>query len=67
MLTGMAGWGGLGVILAVFVPPVHMFVQLRGTYGLGKFSALWRTVALSIVASIVLLLFLILVLVLSMH
>lgn len=67
MLTGMAGWGGFAAMLAIFVPPIHMFVHLRGTYGLGIFSALWRTVALTFVASIVLMLFLILVLVLSMH
>jgi hypothetical protein len=67
MLTGMAGWGVLAALLAVFVPPVHIFVHLRGTYGLGIFSALWRTMALTVVASIVLMLFLIMVLVLSMH
>ncbi len=27
-------------------PPVHMFAQLKGAYGLGVFSALWRTIAL---------------------
>ncbi|MFV3130530.1 DUF3667 domain-containing protein [Niveispirillum sp. KHB5.9] len=32
--------------LIVFAPPVHMFFQLRGTYRLSNFSALWRTVAL---------------------
>ena len=67
MLVGMAGWGGLAATMAVFVPPVHMFVQLRGAYGLGIFSALWRTLALSIVATIVMVLFMLLVLVLSMH
>ena len=67
MLAGMAGWGGLAAMMAVFAPPVHMFAQLRGTYGLGIFSALWRTLALSIVATIVLVLFMLLVLVLSMH
>jgi hypothetical protein len=33
-------------LLVIFVPPIHMFVQLRQTYGLGKFAALWRTIAL---------------------
>jgi hypothetical protein len=31
---------------ALLVPPVHMFVQLRGAYELRKRSALWRTIAL---------------------
>ncbi|HEX8957896.1 MAG TPA: hypothetical protein VF798_16595, partial [Burkholderiaceae bacterium] len=35
MLAGMAGWSGLAANLAIWVPPVHMFVQLRGAYGLG--------------------------------
>jgi hypothetical protein len=66
-LLGMAGLGGLAVFLFVFAPPIHMFVQLRGTYGLNIFSALWRTMALTVVAVIVLLLFFLLVLMLSMH
>jgi hypothetical protein len=36
------------VVSALTVPVVHMFAQLRGAYGLGKSSALWRTVALTI-------------------
>ncbi|MBV8635899.1 MAG: DUF3667 domain-containing protein [Burkholderiaceae bacterium] len=67
MLAGMAGWSAVAANLAIWVPPVHMFVQLRSAYGLGTFSALWRTVALTIVAAIVLLLFIVLVLMLSMH
>jgi len=66
-LLGMAGATTLVVLLAVFAPPAHMFVQLRGTYGLGVFSALWRTAALTCVAGVVMLLFMLLVLVLSMH
>jgi len=38
--------------LAWFVPPVHMYRQLRGTYGVGKWGALWRTSALTIFAFI---------------
>lgn len=35
----------------VFVAPVtHMFFQLKGTYGLSKFGAAWRTVWLATVA-----------------
>jgi hypothetical protein len=44
-----------------------MFVQLRGTYGLSVFSALWRTAALTCVAGVVLLLFMLLVLMMSVH
>lgn len=43
--------------ISMFVPPIHMFVQLRGAYGLGVPGALVRTVLLSIFAIIVLLLF----------
>jgi len=38
--------------LAWFVPPIHMYRQLRGTYGVGKWGALWRTSALTIFAFI---------------
>ncbi len=41
-------------IWAFLVPPVHMFFHLRGTYRLGTFGALWRTITLSFVAIIVL-------------
>lgn len=51
LLTAGLGalWSGFGVIgglALVFGLPVHMFAQLKGTYGLSIFSALWRTVAL---------------------
>lgn len=36
----LIGW------LIAFAPPLHMFFQLRGTYRLTNFGALWRTVAL---------------------
>jgi len=32
---------GVGVA-AILVPPFHMYRQLKGTYGLGRFGALWR-------------------------
>jgi len=41
-----SGFGVLGAFLFVFGLPVHMFAQLKGTYGLRTFSALWRTIAL---------------------
>jgi len=48
-IAGALGFAeGLIVVSTMAVPVVHMFAQLRGAYGLGKFSALWRTVALTI-------------------
>jgi len=38
--------------LAWLVPPVHMYRQIRGAYGVGRFGALWRTMALTIFAFI---------------
>lgn len=43
--------------LAWFVPPVHMYRQLRGTYGVSKAGAVWRTALLSIFAFIAISLF----------
>jgi hypothetical protein len=41
-----SGFGVLGAFLFAFGLPAHMFAQLKGTYGLSIFSALWRTIAL---------------------
>ena len=38
--------------LAFFVPPFHMYRQLRGAYGLSKGSAIWRAALLTIFAFI---------------
>ena len=51
-ITDVMGLGIAGVGLLIFVPPVHMFAQVKGGYALGTFSALWRTAVL-IIASIV--------------
>jgi len=52
---------GIGEVLLglamVFVPPVHMYRQLRGAYGLSWYSAVWRTAALIAFASIAAMLF----------
>jgi hypothetical protein len=48
--------------LIAFGPPIHIFVQLRGTYQLRWYSALWRTFVLGIFATITLTLFLLLLL-----
>jgi len=34
------------VLAMIFVPPIHMYRQLRGAYALSAFSALWRTFVL---------------------
>ncbi len=43
--------------LGWFVPPVHMYRQLRGTYGVSKGGALWRTVLLTLFAFVAISLF----------
>ena len=41
------GLGGDWIAWAmVLIPPAHMFAQLRGAYGLGRWGAAWRTMAL---------------------
>ncbi|MGY2734564.1 DUF3667 domain-containing protein [Sphingomonas sp. UYP23] len=69
-LLGVAGALGMasGLIgkVAIVVPPVHMFAQLRGAYGLRKRSALWRTVALLLFAWIALIAFASLLLVMGL-
>lgn len=50
---GLADAGGLFLI----VPPIHMYRQLRGAYGIGRWSALWRTFSLIAAALLVLVLF----------
>jgi hypothetical protein len=56
--AGNAGLGAAPIsLLAIFVPPVHMFAQLRGAYSLGKFSAFWRTIALSVFSLVAFILF----------
>ena len=50
------GW--LLALATVFVPPVHIYKQLKGAYGLSRFSAGWRTIALLGFIFVVLFLFL---------
>ncbi|MEO5493897.1 MAG: DUF3667 domain-containing protein [Sphingomonas sp.] len=59
-MIGAPGWT-YGLLIA-FGPPVHIFAQLRGTYALRWFSALWRTVALLIFGNITITLFALLLL-----
>jgi hypothetical protein len=39
-------------LVITFIPPLHMYRQLRGAYQLSRFSALWRTFVLLIFTSI---------------
>jgi hypothetical protein len=65
-LLKMAGFKPLVVAMVFIVPPLHMFMQLRGAYSLGFAGTLWRTLALLCVAAIVLLTYLLLILMMSM-
>jgi hypothetical protein len=57
---------GLLKFMLFTVPPLHMFLQLRGAYGLTFMGALWRTAVLQSVAATVFLLYLALIIFLSM-
>ena len=54
------------VAAALLLPPVHIFMQLKETYALGWFASAWRTIAVLLVGSIVLTLFMLLVLFISL-
>jgi hypothetical protein len=47
---------GIGQVAAVipFIPPIHMYRQLRGAYAVSRFGALWRTALLLLFAVVVL-------------
>jgi hypothetical protein len=67
-LMAMMGISGTVIALCViFVPPVHMFAQLRGTYGLGWFAASWRTIALLCICGTAFVLFLVFVVAMTFH
>jgi len=55
-LTAYVGIKQIAPVL-LFVPPIHMYRQLRGAYGLGRLSALWRTVLLVTFAIIAMIIF----------
>ncbi len=66
-LLALTPLSGLLALVTLVVPPLHMFAQLRETYGLGTRSALWRTVALLGIAGTAFALFLLFVLAVSMR
>jgi hypothetical protein len=55
-LLGYFNAGELGMLVLLYAP-VHMYRQLRGTYGLGRGGALWRMLALSLFAWVAIALF----------
>lgn len=64
-LLSKAGLDTVAGNLAWLAPPIHMFLQLRGTYRLRTFSALWRTLVLLLASLLVLCAYLLLILVVS--
>ena len=46
--------------MAIVIPPIHMYRQLRGAYRLSRSGALWRTVLLTLFATAATILFLVL-------
>jgi hypothetical protein len=66
VLLGAIGVGtGLLLLLGMAVPLVHIYKQLKGAYSLSRFSAVWRTGALSFFILWILFLFIDLLLVLG--
>ena len=70
LLVLMAILGAIGPLASIrngflFVIPIHMYAQLKGTYELSRRSALWRSVALIVIATLVLSLFAIMLLMLG--
>ncbi|HVR90709.1 MAG TPA: DUF3667 domain-containing protein [Novosphingobium sp.] len=57
--TAISVWTAADGLVAVlmFYVPFHMYRQLRGTYGVSRFGAIWRTWALMVFAFIALTLF----------
>ncbi|MGZ3182917.1 MAG: DUF3667 domain-containing protein [Telluria sp.] len=53
VLLAHVGAGTIAAILVVCAPPLHMYKQLRGTYALSRYGALWRTAGLLLVSLIV--------------
>ena len=62
---GYFNFGGWAASLFAFVPPVHMFLQLRGAYRLSRYGAFWRTCVLLMMTFFVLLMYALVVLALS--
>lgn len=59
VVLSLMGWAGLpGVaLLALGLPPMHLYRQLREGYALGRRAALWRLAALLAISSTTLIMF----------
>ena len=59
LLTAIMGWLGLGMVAAIpiLAVPLHLYKHVKGTYGLGRVGALFRTWCLLWFAFFALLLF----------
>ena len=57
LLNRMGATGNVIGPLALIVPPIHMYRQLRGAYRLRRWSALWRTAALVMFTGVAMTLF----------
>lgn len=67
-LLGKAGLGGGWLFAAgTLIPPVHIYKQLRGAYGLSRFSAFWRLSVLLVFITIIVTLFLQILLILGAY
>ena len=65
-IAGISGISSEIVALAsIFIPPIHIYKHLRGTYGLSRLSAIWRLALMSVFIIVILALFLQLLLVLG--
>jgi hypothetical protein len=65
LLGGIGVGTGMLLALGLIVPLVHIYKQVRGAYSLSRFSALWRTAALSLFIFVVLFLYIDLLLLLG--
>ena len=58
LFTLVPSLGWLAMTAMVFIPPFHLYKQLRYGYDLSRFSAFWRLMVLSLFIWVILLLFL---------
>jgi hypothetical protein len=49
LLLSAAGLSSVAALIS-FIPPLHMYRQLRGAYGLSRSSAIWRTLLMVLFA-----------------
>ena len=66
-LLGAIGLSRAVATLVVWVPPLHMFMQLRETYQLRIWAALWRTAGLLCIAGGAFVVFLLLIVAMALH